>query len=234
MKTRHLSPTIRHAQRAFTLIEIMVALAVFTMVVAAIYSSWIVIVRGSKVGLDAAAVVQRQRMAVRTLEEALGATRSFAADIQHYGFVAENGSEPSLSFVTRLGPSFPRSGKFGDFDVRRVTFSVEQGLNSTRQLVMRQNPMLMELDVDERQHPVILARDVKKFEVAFLDQKSGDWIDEWVQTNQLPKMVKITLQLGNVNHPQGQPQEEMTRVVALPSIMVQASWQIPGQAPPGH
>jgi type II secretion system protein J len=218
-----------HLQRGFTLLEIIVSMAVFTLVVAAIYSSWIAIVRGSRVALESAATIQRQRMAVRTLEEALGATQSFVADVQYYSFVCESGSAPSLSFVTRLGPSFPRSGKFGDFDVRRLTFSVEAGADSTRQLVLRQTPLLMEMDQDEKEHPVILARDVKKFEVEFLDAKSGDWIDEWTQTNQLPRLVKVSLQVGNPRNPQAPPQDEITRVVALPSIAVQASWQIPGQ-----
>ena len=88
--------------RAFTLIEILVAIAIFAVVLAAIYSSWTAILRASKVGLEAAAQVQRERIAARTIEQALEATRSFAADWRHYGFVAENGEDATLSFVARL------------------------------------------------------------------------------------------------------------------------------------
>ena len=59
----------------FTLNEIMVALFLLGMVVAAVYSSWIAIIRGAKIGLNAAAEVQRSRIAVRTLEDALTSTR---------------------------------------------------------------------------------------------------------------------------------------------------------------
>jgi type II secretion system protein J len=218
---------------AFTLIEIMVALAIFTMVVAAIYSSWLAIMRGSKAGIEAAAAVQRQRMAISTLQQALGATRSFAVDIQYYSFVAENGDDASLSFVSHLSPSFPRSGKFDDFDVRRVTFSVEGAADGTRQLVLRQNAMLKEWDQDEKEHPLVLAKDVRKFEMEFLDVKSGEWIDEWTQTNQLPKLLKITLQVGGATR-DAKPQDELTRIVSLPSVAVQAGWQIPGRQAPNQ
>ena len=155
------------------------------------------------------------------MEEALGATRSFVADIQYYTFDAENGSEPYLSFVSVLPESFPRNGRFGEFNVRRVTFSVEQGQNSQKRLVLRQTPLLTDMDEDEQSSPVVLAPDVKKFEMAFWDKQKGDWLDEWTQTNQLPQMVKFTLQLSG-------EQGEMTRIVALPSVAVQSGWQIPG------
>ena len=218
-------PTFRIASgrrtRGFTIIEIMTAMFIFAMVVAAIFSAWSAIVHGAASGNRAAATAQRSRISLRTVEEALGATRSFVADVQYYTFEADNGSEPYLSFVSKLSPTFPRSGRFGQFDVRRVTFAVEQGDGYTKRLVLRQNPVLMEMDEDEQNYPVVLANDVRKFEMGFWDKQKGDWLDEWTQTNQLPQMVKFTIQLGG-------DENEITRIVALPSVAVQAGWQIPG------
>jgi len=211
----------RAAARGFTIIEIMTAMIIFGMVVAAIFASWSAIAHGSVSGNHAAANAQRSRIALRTIEDALGSTRSFVADVEYYSFEADNGSEPYLSFVTKLSPSFPRSGRFGEFDVRRVTFSVESGENYQKRLVLRQTPILMDMDEDEQNYPVVLASDVKKFEMEFWDKQKGDWLDEWDQTNQIPQMVKFTLQLSA-------EQQEVTRIVALPSVAVQASWQIPG------
>jgi type II secretion system protein J len=212
---------------AFTLVEIMVALTIFGLVLAAIYSSWTAILRASKVGLDAAARVQRERIAVHTLEDALSSAISFAGDVEHYGFVTENGNQASLSFVASLPESFPRGGKFGKFNVRRVTFSVESGPNYARQLVLRQNLILMDMDIDEQQHPLVLARNVQEFSLGFWDLKQNDWVDEWPQTNQLPKWVKFTLRLGfpNQQNSYAQTQEAVTRVVSLPAISVPARWQ---------
>src|SRR5689334_412 len=143
---------IPYSDRAFTLIEIMIAMGILALVLAAIYSSWTAILRASKVGLDAAAAVQRARITGRIIEETLGSVESFAANQRYYAFVAENGSEARLEFVTRLSPSFPRNGKFAGLDVRRVIFSVERG-----ELVLRQKPYMWdEMDEDEKNYPLVL------------------------------------------------------------------------------
>ena len=214
--------------RAFTLMEIMIAIAMLALVLAAIYSTWTTILKASKVGLEAAAQVQRERIATRTIEQALSATRSFAADYRHYAFMADNGENATLSFVARLPQSFPRSGRFGDFSVRRVTFSLENAPESGRQLVLRQTPILMDLDDDEQQHPVVLARDVKEFKFEFLDLQKQDWVDDWFQSNQLPKLVRFRLHFGSSDPTRSHVESEITRVVALPSIMVPANVQMTG------
>jgi prepilin-type N-terminal cleavage/methylation domain-containing protein len=188
--TQHASrprPTINSRpsslSRAFTLVEILIAMGILSLVLAAIYSTWTAILRASKVGKDAAAAVQRARMAGRTIEEALGSTISFVQNQNYYSFEAKNGSEATLSFVTRLSPSFPRAGKFSGLDVRRVTFSVEQAPGGSRQLVLRQNPLLMDLDKDEKERPVVLASNIKEFKSEFWDARLEEWTDELKQTS---------------------------------------------------
>jgi type II secretion system protein J len=215
----------RHA-RAFTLVEIMMAMAIFGLVLAAIYATWTLILKSKTIGEAATAQIQRERIAVRVIEEALMSTRSFAADLEHYGFVAENGENAMLSFVARLPKSFPRSGRFGDFDVRRVTFAVESGRSfGERELVLRQQPILMDLDEDEKDHPLVLAKGVKEMQFEFWDTRSSDWVEDWTQTNQLPKLVKVSLRFGTSTSLQ--TQDEVTRMIALPSISVPAVWQVP-------
>ncbi len=225
----HSSLVICHA---FTLIEILIAITLFSLIVAAIYSSWTAILRASKVGLEVAAAVQRSRIAIRTLEDSLSSAQSFAQAQHYYSFVAENGSDASLSFVARLSKSFPRSGKFGDLDVRRVSFSIEPGRDSPRQLVLRQSSLLTELDADEKEHPLVLAKNVKALEMQFWDTRRNEWVDEWNQTNQLPKLVMVTLRLQETQN-SAQSWTEVTRIVSLPSVAVQPVWQtglpVPGQ-----
>ncbi len=225
--------------RAFTLIEIMVAMAIMGMIVMAIYSSWMAIVKGRAVGVAAATAAQRERMSIRVIEEALMSAQLFAENAKLYSFVAENGGDDSsLSFVSRLTDSFLRSGKFEGFNVRRVTFSIEAGKSSSgygseNRLVLRQNPILLEMDEDEVENPIVLARNVKEFKVEFWDTRLGDWIDEWTTTNQLPKLVKVFLSVNRENQKGYQPSkayDEVTRIIGLPSTGVPSGWQMP-QAP---
>ena len=137
-------------------------------------------------------------------------------------FVVQNGENPSLSFVARLSKDFPRSGNFGDFDLRRLIFTVEPGPDSSRQLVMRQIPIMMDLNansdnaliVDEKNHPVVLAKNVREFKFLLWDPQQNDWVDEWTQTNQLPRGIVVTLRLADTalrrlcpgrNYPHHQP-----------------------------
>jgi type II secretory pathway component PulJ len=217
-----------HRPDGFTLVEILIAIGILMMVVAAIYATWTAILRGRNVGLQASAAAQRARIVVRVLEDSLSSAEAFGPNQRYYGFEAENGNEAYLSFVARLAKSFPRSGKFGDLDVRRLTFSVEAGSDSGRELVLRQNPLVMEMDVDEKEHPLVLAKNVQDFEVEFWDARLADWTDEWKQTNTLPKLVKLTLKLGD-NPYSTQTREELTQIVSIPAVTVLPLWQAPPQ-----
>jgi hypothetical protein len=95
-----------------------------------------------------------------------------------------------------------------------------------RDLVLRQQPVLMDMDKDEKQYPLVLAKDVKQFKTEFWDLQLQDWVDEWKQTNQLPVMVKVTLKLANP-HSRSQAKEQITRIVSLPSMMVPTGYQVP-------
>jgi len=233
---------LRLRQKAFTLIEIMMALAIFGLVLSAIYASWTLIIRSSQTSQKVTARIQRERVAMRTVEEALLCARSFQSALDQYSFNAENGDSAALSFVARLPQSFPRSGKFGDFDVRRLTFQIESGPEGGRQLVLRQNPILMELDEDEKNYPLVLARGMEKMNFEFWDTRKQEWIEEWTQTNALPPMVKVVMQFGDpeqfntsYKYNYSTPRDKIGRIIKLPTITVPTAWQAPnqqGQSPP--
>ncbi len=232
---RHPKFGVRNSKctRAFTLIEIMIAVTIFTLVLAAIYSSWTLILRSTKIGQEAAAQVQRQRIAVQTIENALTCVQSFQASARYYTFIVQNGDEPLLSFAARLPDDFPRNGRFGGFNSRRVMFTVEAGPDSGKDLMLRQSPILMDMDQDEQDHPLVLARNVKDFTVECWDTNAVDWSDEWENTNQIPPMVRFTLVLGGNKSDNGfngtGPELTVTRVVAMPSSTVPVAAQTQGR-----
>lgn len=213
--------------RGFTLIEVMLAMAILGGVIAAIYSVWTGIVKAAKVGQDAAAAAHRERMVVRVVEDALAGAQLFVANPQYYSFELEGEGRGALSFVSSLPEAFPRSGKFGTATMRRVIFSVESGNGYSKRLVLRQHPILMEIDEDERLHPVVLAESVKKFSVEVWDPTAKEWADTWLLTNQLPKMVRVSVQLDYAGTRGVSTSPLLTTVVGLPTDGVQPNWQMP-------
>jgi type II secretion system protein J len=225
----------KRSEGGFTLVEIMVAIAIFMMVVAAIYSTWALVTKASQVGLSSAAQAQRQRVALRTIEDALMSCQSFQASQQYYSFIVANEGAPSLSFASRLPDVFPRNGKFGDFNLRRVTFSLEAGEPGEKVLVLRQNPILMDMDEDEKKTPLILAHNVKAFAVECWDTNHLEWVTEWENTNSIPPMLRVGLVLGgNTDKGADAPEISIVRAFSMPSGMMPASIQHgTGQGGPG-
>lgn len=225
----------RRSATAFTLLEIMVAIALLAMIVVSIYAAWNSILKGSRVALDAAMASQRTRITMRTLQDSLLCARMFNGNATNYSFDVSSDSDfSSLSFVACLPKSFPRSGKFGDLQVRRVEFSVESGggNDSKNQLVLRQRPLIADFTKDEAEHPLVLARDVVKFIVEFIDPKTGDWISEWNYTNQLPKEARITVGMGHLDQFSDKAQDVRVEVVALPAMSVPPQLQNANALPP--
>ena len=230
--------------RAFTLIEIMIAIAVFTMVLAAIYSTWAVIMKSSLVAQDVAAQAQRQRITLRTIEDSLMAVQSFQASPQYYSFVVEGDESAAvLSFTARVPEIFPRNGKFvnpntgRDFNLRRLTYSLEAGDGNEKNLVLRQNPVLMDLDADEQQFPLVLARNVRKFAVECWDPAKLDWVKEWrdTNTNSIPTLLRVYLVLGgNTAAGSSAPDFSVARVYSLPSQTLPAAEQNGGAGGAGN
>jgi type II secretion system protein J len=215
-------------RRAFTLIEIMVAIALFALLAAAVYSTWILILKSARVGQEAAAQVQRRRVAIQTIEDALTCVQSFQASIQYYSFIVQNGDQPVLSFVARVPDVFPRNGRF-DSNLRRLTFTVEPDADSGgKDLVLRQNEILMDMDPEEQANPLVLARNVKNFVVECWDTNALDWTQEWDNTNLIPPLVRVTLALGdNNNSSDNGATLDITREIAAPSITVPSVVQTP-------
>jgi type II secretion system protein J len=213
---------------AFTLVEVMVAMVIFSMVIAAIYSTWTLILRAAQVGQNTAAQAQRERIALRTIEDSLTCVQSFQASMKYYAFLdfADNNEQSELSFTARLPDDFPRNGKFGGFNLRRVTFSVESKSGLENDLVLRQNPVLMDMDPDELQTPLVLARNVKKFTVECWDASKMDWVKEWANTNSIPALVRISLEVGgNADSGAAAPEYAVTRLVAIPSVTLLSTLQ---------
>ena len=224
---------------AFTLIEILLAIAIFMMVVAAIYATWTLILRATQISKETAAQMQRERIAIRMIEDSLTSIQSFQASQQYYSFEVQNGEAPMLAYTARVPDDFPRASRYNPFNIRRLIFTVEAVSDPVRHttendLVLRQYPILEGMDPEEQANPFVLARNVQKFYVECLgtnDSGLVDWTDTWLDTNSIPTLVRISLVMNGNNLSSGAqaPQLSVTRTLAVPSQMMPSAIQTPSR-----
>jgi len=197
-------------------------MAIFAMVLTAIYACWMAILKGSRAGLKAAEEVQRARIALRTLEDAFLTTEMFAGNMKYYLFEADTSGEMAqIRLTARLPDDFlgVRQAGFYDQKVRRVSFYTRPGENGMRELVLEQAPLLLDTNGTVSLYSITLAKDVTFFGLEFYDAQKDEWLDEWKYTNALPRLVKIGLGLGKTKG-RNEPNELVYSLVALPSVGV--------------
>lgn len=215
------------ASRAFTLIEVLLAMAILGLIITAIYASWTAILRSAETGNRAAAIAQKQRVARRAIEDALSSVQFFEQNARYYSFFAEtSGDFASLSFVSRLPVWFPGSGMFPPTAPRRVSFVVDSANNGKHRLLLRQMPILAPTNSTEKPYTIELSDSVRLFMVEFWDSKQGDWVTDWEKTNQLPALVRVALAFGDPNS-RIQPTDVISSVVSLTAASVSSSIQMP-------
>ena len=220
------SPTVQRRKNGFTLVEVLLALAIFTMLTAALYATWMLVVRATTVGKRGAARLQRERITMQTIENSLTCIQSHQASINYYLFDVQNGDQPLLSFTAYLPDEFPRSGEFlnpdnpnglpMDFHMRRLSYSLQSDDDGGKDLVLRQNPILMDLSPEEQKTPLILAKDVTDFLIECWDTNTMAWDTEWEATNVIPPLVRVTVGFGDPNDSTA-PKRVITREISFPS-----------------
>ena len=224
------------SRRGFTLLEIMIAMGIFAMILTGIYATWMALMKGGDAAKRAAADVQRSRIALTTLHDALLTALMYKGNSSNYWFLADtSGDYANLILTSHLPASFPGMGSYGDLYVRRVEFRVKPGAENGNELEMTQRPILLEMSGGVEPYSMVLAKNVTLFRLSFYDQKKGEWMDDWRDTNQLPKLVQIGLGLGK-KRGSSEPADLVTTIVSLPANAVGGELQGGGPVgifPPG-
>ncbi len=206
------------ANQGFTLIEVVLALSLFSLIMISVIACWKAVINGKITAEAAAASAQRARVGIKCVEEAFSCAEVSTRNLQFYTFLNDtSGKFASLSLAARLPEAFPGSGLFGDNVMRRVSFDVEAGDDNQNNLVMNQWPLLEALDSVNTPYPITLARDVNVFMLDFWSPDDNDWVVSFDPTNQLPPAIRITLGVGHSAEHPDVPFDVIVRTVARAS-----------------
>ena len=69
--------------------------------------------------------------------------------------------------------------------------------------MLRQKPILLDMDEDEQKNPLVLARYVQTFKVECWDTNQAEWVTEWDNTNSIPPLIRVKLVLGGSDSSSG-------------------------------
>ncbi len=218
----------KNRQRAFTLVEVMVAVGIFALVITAVYAAWTQVLRSTEAGKRAAADAQRERTTLRTIEEALSGAVLFTENAVLYSFAADTpGAFSELSFVARLPETFWGNRFFAGQSTRRVSFAVEPSTDgAANQLVLRQSSLLATAG-DAGVHSTVLVGNVDQFYIEFWSAAVSQWITEWDSTNQIPKLMRVQLAMGRTDGAPVPAEGLKVRVVSLAADTVTKEMHAP-------
>jgi len=200
------------------MVELLVAIAVFGLIMTGVIATWKCIIRGVEVGEVSAAACQRARIGMKTMETALSVVEISRANLQYYSFLTDtSGKYAAMSFAGRMPASFPGSGYYGDEVMRRVTFDVEEGPDHVNNLMLTQTPLLAAGFEKTAPYQLVLARDVSAFFLEFWSIKDNDWEQEWDETNTIPPLIRVTLGVGHAGEDKSTSFALITREIAPPA-----------------
>ena len=213
----------RHRARALglTLIEIMVALAVLTMMLTSVWSSF----RGTLRGLESSEEIQKRYAIVRSGLSRMTAELSMAylsfnrppGETRHFTMFEgrDSGDQDSVTFSSFAHLRIRRDANESDQTVIQY-FLADDPEDSTRQHLYRREARRLTGDLPERMEDYfpayVMIEDVDAFDLKYWDGRQQEWLDEWatmrvdMQPDRLPQRVKITLKIKDMGD-DGEPLE---------------------------
>jgi len=97
----------------------------------------------------------------------------FQANQSRYGFTVDAKGDLAFGGLHRAGSRIPFHAAANSADWTCAIFGIRADRrDGKKELILQQAPLLMDLDQDEKEHPLILAKNVDKFIVEFIDSKN--------------------------------------------------------------
>ncbi|HVM59704.1 MAG TPA: prepilin-type N-terminal cleavage/methylation domain-containing protein [Verrucomicrobiae bacterium] len=218
----------------FTLLEVLLAVAVLGMLVTCVYGTFSAALNSWRRGSEATEAFQRERIVMDALGELTQSAIFFTPSASLYSFVATKnpGLGDSISFVTASDAYLPPSEAISA-GMRRVVISLEQDEYRRTYLAIVNEPALRPTD-DSSLPPLqahVISMDVSGFYVRYRNPNDGSWSDTWEEGQFPPSAVEYTVVFGERNG--RYPPVVFTRAVDIPIAAVAAAGGVPMPGMPG-
>ncbi|HUL95717.1 MAG TPA: prepilin-type N-terminal cleavage/methylation domain-containing protein [Usitatibacter sp.] len=199
------------AQSGFTLIELVVAMALLAAMMALVYSGLAYALRSWDAGENNARAVVDRRIGENFLRRELGEMFPMRWKDPMVLRFAFDGQRDSLRFVSARPPDVAMGG------LSLVGLSVENGTAKGRRLVMRRampDDDAKDFGPLERAEPYVLIDNVDSVAFSYFGSENDfteqRWTDTWTFQGHMPAMVRLTIRTAD-----GQALEPLTVRVSL-------------------
>ena len=178
----------RNRSGAFTLIELLLALAIFSLAVAIAGGAFWGVTKAWTRGGELLEQLHYGEFAMEQLVTALRGAAWFPSKPSAFGFRLDGGTASWVTSGTAfLPPDSPlRNG------LHRLSVGVENA-GGGRGLVVRAWPHLSEDDDARDAEPWLVCPEAESFKCEWYDFDLDSWSQDWEETNSLPKLVRVTL-----------------------------------------
>lgn len=205
-------------QAGFTLLELLLALSIFTLVAGMAAGSFWSITRTWNRANELLENLHYGEFAMDQLVAALRGAAWFSSKPEAFGFwLDDNGGNSDraaneISWVTSGTAFLPPDSPLKD-GLHRLSVTVEGSRGGGRGLAVRAWPHLAEETDGKDVEPWIVVPDVRGFSCEWYDFEEDGWSQEWEETNSLPKVLKVSLTM----EPRGKDGDPVTlqRIVEL-------------------
>lgn len=223
----------RRLRHAFTLIEVLVSVAILSMtmaLVAMIYSNTINAWRLAQGAMDE---LHQGDFVIEQVMTALRSATFFQKNGKIYGFwLDDNGTQSSahdeVSFVTSSSAFMPSGSPFQN-NLHRIFIGIDSDDEGREGLAVRALPH-MKKDLEKRDAPVwVVSTRVSGFDCQVYDFEKKSWSDDWDNTNKVPNLVKVTMSIKAPH--EGDPPLIVSRVIEIPIATASTSAAAAASAP---
>jgi prepilin-type N-terminal cleavage/methylation domain-containing protein len=213
---RNLQSSISNLKSAFTLIEVLVSLAILVTAMTIVWSTFSGTLSAWRRG---SAMLDDLRHGDFVMEQLVSALRSaafFHSSPGKYGFWLDSGhgqyDNDKISWVTSSSAFIPPDSPLAN-SLHRIVFGIDQNRDGDYAVAIRAWPHLADMEEDDVK-PWFISSEVKGIRCRVYNTEDESWGNDWEDTNSIPTLVEITLFMDPIKE-YGEP-VKLQRLVEIP------------------